>query len=52
MIAGLVLAAGILPAIPAVEKSLEKISKWLGGFQTFIGVIALLLGLLGIAGVI
>jgi cadmium resistance protein CadD (predicted permease) len=52
IIAGLVLAAGILPAIPAVGKSLEKLSKWLGGFQTFIGVIALLLGPLGIAGVI
>jgi hypothetical protein len=52
VIAGLVLLGGALRAVPLVGKDLVKLSKWLGGFQTLIGVIALLLGLLGIAGVI
>ena len=30
IVAGLVLAMGILPNIPAVGKSLEKVAKWLG----------------------
>jgi hypothetical protein len=50
IVAGLVLAMGILPSIPAVGKSLEKVAKWLGGFQTIIGIIALILGILGLLG--
>ena len=45
IIAGLVLAMGILPSIPAVGKSLEKVAKWLGGFQTIIGIIAIIIGI-------
>jgi len=30
IIAGLVLAMGILPSIPAIGNSLEKVAKWLG----------------------
>lgn len=45
--AGLILMIGILPAIPTVGKSLEKIAKWLGGFQTIIGLIVLIVGILG-----
>jgi membrane protein HdeD len=45
IIAGLILAMGILPLIPAVGKSLEKVAKWLGRFQTIIGVIAIILGI-------
>ena len=48
IIAGLILIVGILPAIPAVGKSLEKFSKWLGSFQTIIGIIAIVVGIWGL----
>jgi uncharacterized membrane protein HdeD (DUF308 family) len=43
---GLILAVGVLSALPAVGKYLEKIGKWLGGFQTIIGIVALIVGIL------
>ena len=46
--AGLILAIGILPAIPALGKHLERLAKWLGGFQTIIGLIVLIIGILGV----
>jgi hypothetical protein len=54
IVAGLVLAMGILPNIPAVGKSLEKVAKWLGGFQTIIGIIAIVVGILyfGLQGIV
>ncbi|MDQ1279404.1 MAG: hypothetical protein QG670_666 [Thermoproteota archaeon] len=54
IIAGLVLAMGILPSIPAIGKDLEKIARWLGGFQTLIGVIAIIIGVLnfGLQGIV
>jgi len=54
IIAGLVLAMGILPSIPAVGKSLEKVAKWLGRFQTIIGIIAIIVGILyfGLQGIV
>lgn len=54
IIAGLILAMGILPNIPAVGKSLEKVAKWLGRFQTIIGIIAIILGILyfGLQGIV
>ena len=48
IIAGLILIVGILPAIPAVGKSLEKLAKWLGSFQTIIGIIAIVVGIWGL----
>ena len=48
IVAGLVLAMGILPSIPAVGKSLEKVAKWLGRFQTIIGIIAIIIGIWGL----
>jgi cadmium resistance protein CadD (predicted permease) len=48
IIAGLVLAMRILPSIPALGKHLEKLAKWLSGFQTIIGVIAILVGIWGL----
>ncbi len=45
IIAGLILAMGILPLIPALGKSLEKLAKWLGRFQTIIGILAIILGI-------
>ena len=46
--AGLIMIVGILPLIPAVGKHLEKLAKWLGGFQTIIGLIVLIIGILGL----
>jgi uncharacterized membrane protein HdeD (DUF308 family) len=48
IIAGLVLLTGVLPLIPAFGKHLEKLAKWLGGFQTIIGIIAIIVGILSI----
>jgi sulfite exporter TauE/SafE len=48
IIAGLVLSMGILPSIPAVGKSLEKVAEWLGRFQTIIGIIAIIVGIWGL----
>lgn len=48
IIAGLVLAMGILPSIPALGKHLERLAKWLGGFQTIIGIIAIIVGIWGL----
>ena len=46
--AGLIMIVGILPAIPSVGKHLERLAKWLGGFQTIIGLIVLIVGILGV----
>jgi hypothetical protein len=48
IVAGLILAMGILPSIPAIGDSLEKVAKWLGRFQSIIGVIAIILGIWGL----
>jgi hypothetical protein len=48
IVAGLILAMGILPNIPAIGKDLEKLAKWLGGFQTIIGIIAIIIGIWGL----
>jgi hypothetical protein len=48
IVAGLILAMGLLTSIPAVGKDLEKVAKWLGGFQTLIGVVAIILGIWGL----
>ena len=48
IIVGLILAIGILEAIPAMGKHLEKLAKWLGSFQTLIGIIAIIVGIWGL----
>ena len=48
IIVGLILAIGILEAIPAMGKHLEKLAKWLGSFQTLIGIIAIIIGIWGL----
>ena len=48
IIVGLILIVGILPAIPALGKELKKLSKWLGSFQTLIGIIAIIIGIWGL----
>jgi hypothetical protein len=54
IIAGLILAMGILPNIPAIGKDLARVAKWLGGFQTIIGVVSIIIGLLyfGLQGIV
>jgi hypothetical protein len=54
IVAGLILAMGILPNTPAIGKDLARVAKWLGGFQTLIGVIAIVIGLLyfGLQGIV
>ena len=51
IIGGLVLCAGILAAIPAIGKSMQKVGMFLGGFQVIIGIIALILGLLNLGNI-
>ena len=46
ILGGLVLCVGIIGALPAMGKHLEKLAKWLGGFQTIIGLIAIILAVL------
>jgi hypothetical protein len=48
IIAGLVLALGILPSVPLVGKDLARLAKWLRGFQTLIGVVAIAVGIWGL----
>jgi len=48
IIAGLILIVGLLPAIPAMGTHLEKLAKWLGSFQTIIGIIAIVVGIWGL----
>ena len=50
--AGLILAMGILSSIPALGKYLVQLAKWLGSFQTIIGVIAIIFGILGLLRII
>lgn len=45
IVVGLILAVSLISALPAVGKYLAKLAKWLGGFQTVIGIIALVLGI-------
>jgi hypothetical protein len=45
IIVGLILAASVMSALPAVGKYIAKLTKWLGAFQTIIGVIALIAGI-------
>jgi hypothetical protein len=54
IVAGLILASGLLPNIIAVGKSFEKVAKWIGRFQTIIGVIAIVVGILyfGLQGIV
>ena len=45
LIVGLMLAASVMTALPAVGKYIAKLTKWLGASQTLIGVIALIVGI-------
>lgn len=45
LIVGLMLAASIMSALPAVGKYIAKLTKALGAFQTVLGIIALVVGI-------
>ena len=42
VIAGLILCVGFLEAVPFMGKYLEKFAKWLGTFDTIIGIIIII----------
>lgn len=46
LISGLVLVSGVLYLIPGIGKSLEKLAKWLGSFQTIIGIVAIVVAII------
>ena len=43
ILGSLILCIGVLDAIPAMGKHLERFAKWLGAFQTLIGLIIIIL---------
>jgi len=42
ILAGLILCVGFLEAVPKMGPSLAKFAKWLGGFDTIIGIILII----------
>jgi len=48
IVAGLILEMGILTSTTAIGKGLAKLAKWLGGFQTLIGLIVIVIGIWGL----
>ena len=52
IIAGLVLLTGVMPLIPAAGKYLEKVSKAMAAYQVPIGIIAVIVGILGLLGTV
>lgn len=45
LLGGLVLLTGVLYLIPVLGKYIEKLAKWLGGFQALIGVVAIIVAI-------
>jgi hypothetical protein len=52
IIAGLILLTGVMAVIPAVGKHLEKVCKAMAAYQVPIGVIAVIVGILGLLGTV
>ncbi len=50
IIAGLVLLTGVIPLIPAIGTHLQKATKAMAAYQVPIGIIAVILGILGLLG--
>jgi hypothetical protein len=42
ILAGLILCVGIFEALPVMGKHIDKFAKWLGGFDTIIGIIIII----------
>jgi len=52
IIAGPILITGLIAMIPAVGKSLAKVTKAMAAYQVPIGIIALILGILGLLNIV
>jgi len=52
IIAGVILAIGLLQVLPLVGDTLKKVVKILSGFHTIFGIVFMLLGILGLVGVL
>ncbi len=48
VIVGLVLLTGVMPLIPAIGEHLHKVTKAMAAYQVPIGIIAVILGILGL----
>jgi len=52
IIAGLILITGILPMIPAIGKSIAKVTKAMAAYQVPIGIIAIIVGLISLGAIV
>jgi hypothetical protein len=48
IIAGLILLTGVIPLIPVVGKDIGKVTKWMAVHQVPIGIVAVIVGGLGL----
>ncbi|MGQ9479581.1 MAG: hypothetical protein ACUVQ0_06190 [Thermoproteota archaeon] len=48
VIAGLILISGLIPNVPAMGRNLAKVIRWLGRFQTIVGLMAITIGVYGL----
>lgn len=48
IIAGIMLAAGILQTLPGIGDEMRRLAKFLGSFQTIIGIVTLFVGVFGL----
>ena len=52
IVAGLILLTGVMPLIPLIGKDIQKVTKAMAAYQVPIGVIAVIVGILGLLDVI
>ena len=52
IVAGLILLTGVMPLIPVIGKDIQKVTKAMAVYQVPIGVIAVIVGILGLLDVI
>ena len=48
IVAGLILLTGVMPLIPVAGKAIQKVTKAMAAYQVPIGVIAVIVGILGL----
>jgi hypothetical protein len=52
IIAGLILLTGVMPLIPVIGTDIQKVTKVMAAYQVPLGVIAVIVGILGLLDVI
>ncbi len=52
IVAGLILITGLIALIPAIGKSIAKVTKAMAAYQVPVGVIALIVGILGLLNIV